>query len=201
MKPEANFDRVAKTFDFLRAGDTRRWSSSQLRFFSQLEGRVLYVGVGTGQEIINFPSGLDISGIDISAPMLQNAKHRARVYPGKMRLYQMDAERLAFADNHFDAILTVCVLCTVARPLPCLKELKRVLKPGGRIYSFEHVMSRNPLFGIPLQLMNPFSLKLTGTSLTRDTVSTISQSGFEVESVENVYLDIVKMIRAQKPAE
>ncbi|PIQ95607.1 MAG: methyltransferase type 11 [Nitrospinae bacterium CG11_big_fil_rev_8_21_14_0_20_56_8] len=198
--PETRYDQVAKTFDLIRSGDTRRWKEPQTRFFRQLRGKTLYVGIGTGLEIVNFPPGLDMVAIDTSREMLGRSRPRVDLYPGKMRLCLMDAERVGFPDNHFDSILTVCVLCTVKNPVNGLKELYRVLKPGGRLLSFEHVLSRNPFYSIPLRLMSVISSTLTGSYLTRDTVSNIRRAGFRVESDTNVYLDIVKAVVGIKPA-
>jgi len=196
---KGNFDGAAKLFDFIRSGDSRRWGTIQKKFFSQLKGKILYVGIGTGQEIVDFPPGLDIVAIDISAEMLKRAQERISEYPGTMTSLIMDAHNTTFEDNTFDGVLTVCVLCTVEKPVEVLKELKRVLKPGGKLVSFEHVQSRNPLFAWPLLLMNFLSLKLTGTSLIRDTAKHIRLAGFEIFTEANVYLDIVKMFSSRKP--
>ncbi len=196
---KGNYDGAAKFFDILRSGDSRRWSDVQKQFFSQLKGRVLYVGIGTGQEIVNFPPGLDIVAIDISEEMLKRAQDRISSYPGTIKPILMDAHATSFEDNSFDMVLTVCVLCTVEKPVQVLEELKRVLKPGGTLVSFEHVQSRNPLFAWPLLLMNPFSLKLAGTSLIRDTAKNIRSAGYDLLVDSNVYLDIVKMFTSKKP--
>jgi ubiquinone/menaquinone biosynthesis C-methylase UbiE len=199
IKMKGNFDGAAKLFDFIRSGDSRRWGGVQKKFFSQLQGKVLYVGIGTGQEIVNFPPGLDIVAIDISAEMLKRAQERISAYPGNMTSLIMDAHNTTFEDNSFDMVLTVCVLCTVDKPVQVLEELKRVLKPGGKLVSFEHVQSRNPLFAWPLFMMNFLSLKLTGTSLIRHTAKNIRLAGFDLITEANVYLDIVKMFTSRKP--
>lgn len=199
IKMKGNFDGAAKLFDFIRSGDSRRWGTIQKRFFSQLQGKILYVGIGTGQEIVNFPPGLDIVAIDISAEMLKRAQERISNYPGNMTSLIMDAHNTTFEDDTFDMVLTVCVLCTVEKPVEVLEELKRVLKPGGKLVSFEHVQSQNPLFAWPLYLMNFLSLKLTGTSLIRDTAKNIRLAGFDLFTDANVYLDIVKMFTSRKP--
>ena len=67
MNPsKQSYDRIAKVFDFLRAGDMRRWNMHQKLLFENLSGNVLYVGTGTGLEIVNFPPNLNISAIDLS---------------------------------------------------------------------------------------------------------------------------------------
>ena len=148
---------------------------------------------------MNFPPGLDVVAIDISEEMLKRAQERISAYPGKMESILMDAHHTSFADNSFDMVLTVCVLCSVEKPIAALEEMKRVLKPGGKMLSFEHVRSGNPLFEWPLFLMNPISLKLMGTSMVRDTGKNIAAAGFDLINESNVYLDIVKMFTSRKP--
>jgi len=190
---------VAKFFDLFRAGDMRRWSPAQKTLFSRITGRTLYIGVGTGQEIVNFPPGQDITAIDVSPQMLKFARARAQAYPGKMNLCLMDAERLAFPDNSFQTAVAVCVFCTVKDPVAGLREVRRVLKPGGRLLMFEHVMSHNPVYGLSLKLMSLLTENLEGTHLDRHTVENIRKAGFHLEAENNVYLDIVKSVEAVCP--
>ncbi len=190
-KPKG-YDGVARFYDFLKSGDSRRWKKSQTDFFKNLRGKVLYVGIGTGQEIVNFPPDLDIIAIDISANMLNNARRRIEEYPGKIQPILMNTESLGFSDQTFDSVVTVCVFCTVENPVNGFKELRRVLKPEGKIYSFEHVLSRNPIFALILKYMNQLSTRLSGTRLDRDTGNNIQKAGLKIESEINIYQDIVK---------
>ncbi len=196
MASNPGYDRMAQVFDFFRGGDMRRWSGAQKNLFQGLYGKVLHVGIGTGLELINFPPGLDITAIDLSVPMLERARRRGRTYAGTLRLCQMNGEHLAFPDHTFDSAVAVCVFCTVAHPVAGLRELRRVLKPQGRLLMFEHVLSRNPLYGLSLRFMSLFTTALSGTHLDRRTVDNLRKAGFTVESEQNVYLDIVKAIAA-----
>jgi len=175
----------------------KRWATPQQSLFEHMSGKVLYVGTGTGQEIVNFPPGLNITAIDLSIKMLEKAKPRADAYDGKIRLKTMDAHQLAFADNSFDTVVAVCVFCTVTDPVQGLKEIKRVLKPNGKLIMFEHVMSRNPVYGLILRIMSIFTVAIEGTHLDRDTVDNIHKAGFTVEKEQNAYLDIVKALIAK----
>lgn len=198
MNQHKNYDRVAKVFDFFRKGDMRRWGDVQKGHFRQMRGKVLHIGVGTGMEIINFSPGLDITGIDLSPKMLERALWRAKQYQGKIRFCLMNAESLAFPDDTFDTVATVCVFCTVVHPVAGLKECKRVLKPGGKLLLFEHVISKNLIYGLSLRFMSLFTNALEGTHLDRDTVENVRKAGFNIKSEKNVYLDIVKTIEGVK---
>ncbi|MCS5620604.1 MAG: class I SAM-dependent methyltransferase [Nitrospinaceae bacterium] len=192
-----SYDGVARVFDLLRGGDMRRWGPDQRTLFKNLKGRILYVGMGTGLEIVNFPPGLDITAVDMSYEMLNRSRSRVQNYRGRIHRCQMDAQATAFQDNTFDTILTVCVLCSVKQPLICLKELKRVLKPDGELVMFEHVLSKNPVYGLILKSMSFITEYLEGTYLDRDTVANAEMAGFKIHSHKNVYLDIVKALRAR----
>ncbi len=193
---EKNYDKIAKVFDFFRQGDLKRWGHIQRQHFEPMRGRVLHVGAGTGLEIQNFPAGLDITAIDLSPRMLARAHARAGSYRGTLRCVQMNAEALAFPDHSFDTVAAVCVFCTVADPVQGLKEVRRVLKPDGKLLMFEHVLSRNLFYGLSLRFMSLFTTALEGTHLDRDTVGNVRKAGFRVEADRNVYLDIVKAIVA-----
>jgi len=198
MARQKNYDGLARVFDFFRQGDMRRWGDAQKNLFQKMQGKVLHIGVGTGMEVINFPPGLDITGIDLSPQMLKRALLRAEQYQGKIRFCLMNSESLAFPDNTFDTIVTVCVFCTVTQPVVGLQECRRVLKPGGKLLMFEHVMSKNLVYGLSLKFMSLFTEKLEGTHLDRDTVANVRKAGFKVQSEQNVYLDIVKAIEGVK---
>ena len=77
--------------------------------------------------------------------------------------------------------------------------LRRVLKPGGELFMFEHTGSRYFPFNVMLNLMTRVSRRY-GPEMNRDTVANVARAGFQIEAVEPVYLDVVKMIRAVAPA-
>jgi len=95
---------------------------------------------------------------------------------------EMNAESLAFPDNTFDTVATVCVFCTVPHPVPGLEECRRVLKPGRKLLMFEHVMSKNLIYGLSLRFMSLFTNALEGTHLDRDTVENVRKAGFTIQA-------------------
>lgn len=198
MSVKEKYNRISSVYDFLKRGDMRRWKQVQIDFFSQLHGKILYVGIGPGPEIVNFPPGLDIVAIDLSRNMMELARERAANYRGKFKLINMNVESLGFPDNSFDSVLTVCVFCTVENPVQGLEELRRVLKPDGKLFMFEHVISKNPVYALSLKWFSLFTTMLSGTHLDRDTAANLGKAGFKIESNRNVYLDIVKTLVAHK---
>jgi ubiquinone/menaquinone biosynthesis C-methylase UbiE len=193
------WDRAAKSFDFMAAkGPELRWAGFKKVLFSHMEGKVLFLAVGTGLDIQHFPPGKDITGIDISSAMLEKAKGRAKAYQGNLELAEMDVHDLPFEDNSFDQVYTSCTFCSVPNPVKGLESLKRVLKPGGELRMFEHTGSKFFPFNIMMHIMTPLS-KRVGPEMNRDTVENVLLAGFEVIEVENIFLDVVKTILARKP--
>ena len=94
---------------------------------------------------------------------------------------------MQFPDDAFDTVATVCTFCSVPRPVLGLRELHRVLKPGGQLLMFEHVRSRIGPFGIFLDLMTPLTSRF-GPDMNCDTVGNVQKAGFRLRREENVYL-------------
>jgi len=194
---QKKWDAASRQFDFFSWGDDQRLGPHKQRLFSKMNGATLMLATGTGNDFRFFPPGQSLIAIDISAKMLERAARKARAYDGKIELRQMDACQLAFADNTFDTIVTVCTFCSVPKPVAGLRELYRVLKPGGQVLMFEHVRSRIGPLGVFLDLMTPLSRRV-GPDLNRDTVGNVLKAGFRIRREENVYLDIVKIIEGVK---
>lgn len=193
------WDRAAASFDFMNGlGPERRWAPVKRELFSRMQGRVLFLAVGTGLDIPFFPPGQDITGIDISSEMLKRAESRARAYAGTIVLQQQDVLSLDFPENSFDQVFTSCTFCSVPRPVDGLKQLWRVLKPGGELHMFEHTGSRVFPFRQVLNWMTPLSRQF-GPDMNRDTEANVKAAGFLIDGVRNVYLDVVKVIHAHKP--
>ncbi|HLG85746.1 MAG TPA: class I SAM-dependent methyltransferase [Alphaproteobacteria bacterium] len=191
------WDAAAKSFDLLARGDERRFGETKRRFFAGIRGKTLFVAAGTGNDFKFFPPGHEIVAIDISPKMLERAKLKLGTYAGEIELREMDVTALDYPDDTFDTIATICTFCSVPKPVTGLRELHRVLKPGGRILMFEHVRSHIGPLGIMQDLMTPLTRR-AGPDLNRDTVGNVRRAGFRIRRIENAYLDIVRMIDASK---
>jgi ubiquinone/menaquinone biosynthesis C-methylase UbiE len=199
MATTKKWDSISKFYDWNSFGAEIRWAPAKEKLYSHMGyGKIFFLAVGTGADIKHFPAGKNIIGIDISPKMLKKAIPKAIRYQGRIELKEMDARQLTFSDETFDQVFSSCAFCSVPNPIDALKELKRVLKPGGELRMFEHTASRYFPFRQLLNIMNPLAEKL-GPSLNRDTVSNLKAAGFTVKEVFNIYLDIVKTIYALKP--
>jgi ubiquinone/menaquinone biosynthesis C-methylase UbiE len=191
------WDAASRQFDFVTFGDDHRLGPHKRRLFTKIRGKTLMVAAGTGNDFQFFPPGHDILAIDISPKMLERAAKKAAAYDGKLELREVDVCELPFEDASVDTVVTVCTFCSVPRPVVGLRQLHRVLKPGGQILMFEHVRSKIGPLGIFLDFMTPLSRRL-GPDLNRDTVGNVQKAGFRIRREENVYLDIVKIIEGVK---
>ena len=172
----------------------RTWRQALL---SGVHGRVLEVGIGTGKNLPYYPRDVDLTGIDISPRMLARAKRRAESLGISCRLIVMDAERMTFPDAAFDAVVSTFVFCSVPDPVAGLKEIRRVLKPDGEAFFLEHVRSANPLLGKLMDLLNPLVRAAIGPNINRRTVENIANAGFEIVSLEEMGMKILKKIVAR----
>lgn len=196
MNGKERWNRTSRTYDWLTFGEDLRQGDAKRRLFAKAHGRTILVSVGTGADIKFFPPGLDIVAIDISPEMVEKARPRAEVYDGRIELQVMDAHHLEFPDESFDTAITACTFCSVPDPVRGLRELRRVLKPDGRLLMFEHVRSKVPAVGLFLDFMTYLTRPLLGPDLNRDTVGNVRRAGFHVLSERNVYFDIVKAVEA-----
>jgi len=194
---QRKWDAASRTLDLFAWGDDHRLGPHKRRLFSKICGATLMVAAGTGNDFKFFPPDQHIVAIDISPQMLERAAKKAAAYQGTIELHVMDVCELPFADASFDTVVTVCTFCSVPKPVVGLRELYRVLQPGGQLLMFEHVRSKIGPFGIFLDLMTPLARRF-GPDLNRDTVGNVQKAGFRLRREENMYLDIVKIIEAVK---
>lgn len=118
----------------------RRAAASAAR---DVGGRILEIGVGTGLSFDDYDRSTEITGIDISAPMIARAEERLKSgrYPFVNELKVMDAQHLDFPDAAFDCVVGQFVITLVEDPERVLSECARVTRPGGQIILVNHLYS------------------------------------------------------------
>jgi len=196
---QKKWDKAAPHFDIMAGGGAeKRWKPFKEALFSNMEGNILFLALGTGLDIPTFPKGKNITAIDISPKMLEVAQPRIEEYDGSITTEVMDVHDLKYAEDSFDQVFTSCTFCSVPNPIEGLKSLKRVLKPDGGLYMFEHTGSKYYPFKIMMDLMTQLSKRL-GPDMNRTTVDNVAAAGFEVLEVNNLFLDVVKTIKCRNP--
>jgi ubiquinone/menaquinone biosynthesis C-methylase UbiE len=153
----------------------------------QARGRVLELGSGTGLNLELYPrEGLDSLTLTEPDPhMFKQLRPRAEENCPGADLVEAGAEDLPFADDSFDTVVVTLVLCTVPDQPAALREISRVLAPGGQLLFLEHVRAHHPdLAKWQDRLERPWRFLGDGCHCNRDTVSAISAAGFQLGEVE-----------------
>jgi phosphatidylethanolamine/phosphatidyl-N-methylethanolamine N-methyltransferase len=122
---------------------------------------ILEVGIGTGLNLPLYPPSCRLTGIDLSQEMLDKAVERAqKLAMPNVVLKVMDATSLDFADNEFDKAVATYTISAVPDPVAVLREMRRVVKPGGTLVILNHFRSERRLSGVVEDLVAPVCTRL-----------------------------------------
>src|SRR4051794_9334539 len=163
---------------FLASAERRGIAAARRDLLADAHGRVLEIGAGTGLNVAHYPAGLDVVYTEPDPHMARRL--RARVTD----LVEAPAEALPFADGSFDTVVSTLVLCTVSDVPAALAEIRRVLRPGGRLLFLEHVRapSGSRLEHWQDRLHGPWKAFACGCHCNRDLPSTLREAGFDVDA-------------------
>ncbi|WP_347861994.1 methyltransferase domain-containing protein [Salimicrobium sp. PL1-032A] len=193
-KIKQRYDRISGVFDIMDHMIKDKWREELLK---DVEGTVLEVGVGTGANLPYYPGEAAVTGIDFSTKMLEKA--RGKTTPASsITLREMDAEKLDFPDDSFDYVVSTCVFCSVPNPVEGLKEIRRVLKPEGKVLMLEHMRSDNPFIGKAMDFMNPIGLHIVGANINRRTMHNIQTAGLKVVDQQFLFSSIMRKLVLMK---
>ncbi len=188
------YDNMISTTERLLIPEGRAWVGSQA------SGDVLEIAVGTGRNFEHYPDSVAVTGIDLSPEMVEIARGHARRLGREVSLVVGDVERMPFRDATFDTAVSTLSLCTVPHPERALREVWRVLRPGGRFVALEHVRSPNPVVRLAQRVLNPLSLRYGCDNLLREPLDFLEPAGLEVEFVARSKLGLIEQVVARKPA-
>jgi ubiquinone/menaquinone biosynthesis C-methylase UbiE len=162
------------------------------RSIGQATGDVLEIGGGTGSNLTYYgPAVTSLTMSEPEEPMLKRLEKKVRAQGSPAKVVRAPAEDLPFEDNSFDTVVSTLVLCGVADQRQALREIRRVLRPGGRLLFIEHVRSDDPKLAKKQDRMNGLNKFLVGCECNRATLDRIRAEGFEVDSLEQTTLDKV----------
>lgn len=150
--------------------------------------RVLEVGIGTGLTLPMYPQDCTIVGIDLSEGMLEEARELIRKQRIKNASVQyMNANKLAFPDNSFDAVLGNLFISATSDPIGAMNEMKRVCKPGGMLVLMNHFRSKNKVVAGMEGAILPLAKRM-GFDSTLDLDELLAKAGLRPKRLEKVNL-------------
>lgn len=196
------YERIAPLYDLLDLPfEYGRYRSLRRKLFEGVKGHILDAGVGTGRNFSFYPAGATVTGIDISSAMLARAERRLRQSPASsIELCQMDVSRMAFCDDTFDAAVASFLFCVLPEALQvqALKELQRVVRPGGLIRLLEYVRPKGKVRRLISKLWDPWIAWAYGASFDRKTEAHVREAGHSTFTSRFVVPDLIKLIEIRR---
>ena len=198
----SNFDRyqrIAWAYDLLDLPfEYGRYRKIRPQIFRGLSGRILDAGVGTGRNFPFYPLGSEVVGIDLSPGTLARAERRRPLATTSVVLRQMDVTRLDFPDRSFDAAVATFLFCTLPDDLQVagMRELGRVVKPGGIIRCLEYTRPSGGLRRAMTHLWEPWINWAYGAGFDRQTEKRAPEAGLQLFESRFVHDELIKLLGA-----
>ena len=173
-----------------KACGTSEIAEFRARACAGLHGRVLEIGFGSGHNLAHLPAEVEsVSAVepsDIGWSLSEERRRDARVPVSRTGL---DGQTLDEPDASFDSALVTFSLCTIPDPGRAVAEVRRVLRPGGRLHFLEHGLAPDARVAAWQHRLDPVQRRLAGgCHLSRDIPALVRGSGLELEDVESAYL-------------
>ena len=184
---ERVYEKLSKVYDLIFGPTLHAGRLVAIERMSIQPGdRILEVGVGTGINTSLYPRNCFVTGVDLSRSMLERARERvAREGLRNVRLLEMDAQSLTFADDSFDIVYAPYLVSVVPDPVQVACEMRRVCRPGGKIIILNHFRSANLVLSRLERAISPFTVHV-GFKSDLDLPAFLAQAGLEPISIEKV---------------
>lgn len=193
------YERYAKWIDRLGWLDRLITGRYRHRQFAQAEGRVLDVACGAGANFRYLPKSADIAGIDVSEPLLEQARAELDSLGRDGTVTQMDAQALEFEDDSFDTVISSFSTCTFPDPVAAFREMARVCRPDGRILLLEHGRSDNALIARYQAWRAEAHYQKSGCRLTQEPLDVVRRAGLPVDDAETAQFGRITRIVCERP--
>jgi phosphatidylethanolamine/phosphatidyl-N-methylethanolamine N-methyltransferase len=190
----ARFDKLAPAYDLSILPAELAIGRRRKRLLQRAHGDVLEIGIGTGRTLRFYPSDSRISGVDVSGEMLERARRRAAKLGRAVELRKMPADTLEFGDASFDAVVSSLVFCSVEAADRALREIRRVLRPGGELLMVEHIRPQGWL-GRLFDWLDPWFYRQS-CHVNRRTPEYVSAAGFDIVDEERWLRGVFASVRA-----
>jgi ubiquinone/menaquinone biosynthesis C-methylase UbiE len=182
----------AATYDRCGAsGEKKGIGAERKRLLADVQGRVLEIGAGTGANVEHYPPGVDVVYTEPDRFMAKRLARRG------VQVVHAGAESLPFEDASFDVVVSTLVLCTVPDVPSALQEVRRVLKPGGRLVFLEHVRGEpgSKLERWQDRLHGPWQAVGRGCNCNRDLLGSLADAGYDADYVRHEWEFVPALVR------
>jgi ubiquinone/menaquinone biosynthesis C-methylase UbiE len=161
------------------------------KILAEVAGETLEIGFGTGLNLPHYPPGIrGISALEPNDGMNGLALGRMRASQVAVKLLNHDGDDIPVADGSFDSVVSTWTLCSVGDPPEVMKEVARVLKPGGRFFFLEHGLAQDPRTQKWQTRLTPINkIIAVGCHLDRDIKSIVQSEGLKLVKHERLNLD------------
>lgn len=154
-------------------------------------GRVLEIGIGSGLNLPYYDSAKvsKVWGLDPSPEMTRMARRIAASLPFEVEFIGLPGDEIPLEDNSVDTVIVTYTLCTIADTTPALRQMSRVLRPGGELIFCEHGAAPDASVRRWQDRLNPIWTRLGGgCNLNRPIPTLIEAGGFEIKSLDTMYI-------------
>jgi ubiquinone/menaquinone biosynthesis C-methylase UbiE len=193
QKAASRYDRGMEPLERGVLAGSREWIGERAH------GRVLEVAVGTGRSLEFYAPDVELTGVDLSPAMLRRARRRARELDLTPTFKVADAEQLPFPDASFDTVVCALGLCSIPRPEVAVREMARVLVPGGTLLLLDHIGSSWPPVWLLQWLLERITILTSGEHFTRRQLPVVCAAGLEARETERLKAGTIERIRAVRP--
>lgn len=198
----ARYQRISPIYDKIEWLMERRFRPWREKLWQLVSGpKVLEVGVGTGKNMEFWPLNCKITAVDLTPGMLEFAHQRIKSLNREADLRLGDVQHLEFSPGTFDTVAATCVFCSVPDPIQGLREIGRIVRPGGQILLLEHIRIDRPVIGTLMDILAPLIVRLNGANINRRTLENVRAAGLQIERVEDLdNMGMFKLICARAVA-
>ena len=183
VKVQNTYDKHANSYDQDNAMMERMLFKKRV-LFKKLRGRILEIGVGTGNNLPYYHPSAKVVALDFSPQMVKIASDKVKYLQlnNIQHIIVGDIQRLSdyFNANTFDYVTSTCVFCSVPDPIKGLLEVKKILKMNGKLVQIEHGLSNIRLLNFFMKFIDPLTVKLRGFHLARKPITNLENAGFKI---------------------
>ncbi len=173
-----------------RLMNTKQTRETRARVCAPLSGDIVEIGFGTGLNLPHLPPAVTVVlAVDPLERGRTLASERIAASPVSVEFVGLDGQLLPLADDSADAALSTWTLCSIPDPVAAVREINRVLRPGGTLHFVEHGCSPDPGVRKWQRRLNPIQRRIAcGCNLDRDIPSILKDAGLSVDSLNTYYM-------------